>query len=100
MNPDANQMHGIIAAIIGFYMVFFVIAMAAIILPFWFILKKAGFPPLLSLINIVPLGTLILLYIVAFGEWKVIPAPQAACPRRIRPTPPATAAAASSLRRY
>jgi hypothetical protein len=76
MNPDAQQMHGIIAAVIGFYLIFFVILEAVIIIPFWFILKKAGFSPWLSLINIVPFGTLILLYILAFGEWKVIPAPQ------------------------
>jgi hypothetical protein len=68
-------MHGIIAAVIGFYLVFFVIIMAAIILPFWLILKKAGFSPWLSLLNIVPMGTIILLYVLAFAEWKVIPAP-------------------------
>jgi hypothetical protein len=76
MNPDAQQMHGIIAAVIGFYLIFFVILEAIIIVPFWFILKKAGFSPWLSLINIVPFGTLILLYILAFAEWKVMPAPQ------------------------
>ncbi len=59
--------------------VFFVIP--AIILgfiPFWFICKKAGFPPLLSLLNLVPcgLGTLILVYVLAFADWKVRPAQQ------------------------
>ena len=88
MNPDANQMHGIVAAIIGFYMVFFVIIMAAIILPFWFILKKAGFSPWLSLVNIFPLGTMVLLYILAFAEWKVIPAPQMAWQPPYPPYPP------------
>jgi RsiW-degrading membrane proteinase PrsW (M82 family) len=88
MNPDANQMHSIIAAIIGFYMVFFVVLMAIVILPFWFILKKAGFSPWLSLINVVPLGTLILLYIVAFGEWRVIPVPPVAWQPPYPPYPP------------
>ena len=68
MNPDAHQMHGIIAAVIAFYFVFLVIVMAAVIIPFWFILKKAGFSPWLAFINLVPLGTLILLYILAFAE--------------------------------
>ena len=47
-------------------------------IPFWFICKKAGFSPLLSLLNFVPfgLGTLFLLYLLAFAEWKVTPAAQ------------------------
>jgi hypothetical protein len=78
MNSDPAQLHGIIAAIMGFYLVLWVVIMAAIILPFWFILKKAGFTPWLSLINIVPFGTPVLIYILAFAQWKVIPAPQMA----------------------
>lgn len=47
-------------------------------IPFWFICKKAGFSPLLSLLNFVPfgLGTLILVYVLAFAEWHVKPVPQ------------------------
>lgn len=78
MFADPQQLNGIIAAVIGFYFIFLVILLAIVIIPFWFILKKAGFSPWLSLINIVPLGTLILLYVVAFAEWKVIPAAQMA----------------------
>ena len=74
---DPSDMSGgILAAIIGGYLVFIVVLMAIIIIPFWFILKKAGFSPWLALINIVPFGTLILLYVLAFATWKVIPAPQ------------------------
>jgi len=68
--------------------VFFVILMAVVILPFWFILKRAGFSSWLSLINIVPFGTLILLYILAFAEWTVIPAPPSAWPAPYPPQPP------------
>lgn len=75
MNSDQNAA-GIIAAIAGVYLVFFLVFMAIIIVPFWFILKRAGFSAWLSLINLVPFGTLILLYILAFAEWKVTPAPQ------------------------
>ena len=74
--PNPNQMVGILAAVAGFYAVLYVIQAAIFMVPAWFIAKKAGFSPWLSLINIVPLGTLILLYVVAFSEWKVIPAPQ------------------------
>lgn len=73
---DPQQAGGIIAAIVGFYLIFFVVFLAIIIIPFWFILKRAGFSSWLSLLNIVPFGTLILLYVLAFAEWKVIPAPQ------------------------
>jgi len=56
-----------------------VIAIVILIIPFWFILKKAGFSPWLSLVCLIPsLGTLILLYVLAFAQWKVVPAPQMA----------------------
>ena len=51
--------------------------MAIVILPFWFICKKAGFSPWLALLNIIPFGNLILIYVLAFAEWKVVPVPQA-----------------------
>ena len=86
---DSQQMGGILAAIVGFYFVFFVVIMAIIIVPFWFILKKAGFSPWLSLLNIIPpFGTLILLYVVAFAEWKVLPAPPIAFQPPYPPQPP------------
>jgi ABC-type transport system involved in cytochrome c biogenesis permease subunit len=88
MHGDQQQVNGIIAAIAGFYLIFMVVIMTAIIVPFWFILKKAGFSPWLSFINIVPFGTLILLYVLAFAEWKVIPAPQLAWPPPYPPQPP------------
>jgi ATP-dependent Zn protease len=43
-------------------------------LPFWVIFKKAGFPPALSILMLVPLVNLIALYLVAFSEWKSSPA--------------------------
>jgi hypothetical protein len=52
------------------------IGLAVVIVPFWFILKKAGFSPWLSLLNAVPAGNLVLLYVLAFAEWKVPPPPQ------------------------
>lgn len=88
MNGDSQNMAGILAAVLGFYLVIFVIMLVVIIVPTWFICKKAGFSPWLSLLNIVPtFGTLVLLYILAFAEWKVIPAPVQAW---IPPQPPYT----------
>ena len=88
MNPDSQQMGGMLAAFIGIYLVFIAVAITIVIIPFWFILKKAGFSPWLALINIVPLGTIILLYVIAFAEWKVIPAPQMAFHPPYPPQPP------------
>jgi hypothetical protein len=48
------------------------IVIIILMIPFWFICKKAGFSPWLSLLCIIPsLGTLVLLYVLAFAEWKV-----------------------------
>jgi hypothetical protein len=38
--------------------------------PLWYICKKAGFSPWLTLLNCIPLGTPVLLYLLAFAEWK------------------------------
>ena len=43
---------------------------ALAILPYWKIFGKAGFPPAISLLMFVPLANLIVLYYVAFTDWK------------------------------
>ncbi len=42
-----------------------------IIVPFWKIFSKAGFPPWLSILMLVPLANLLLLFFLAFAEWPV-----------------------------
>jgi hypothetical protein len=61
------------------------ICILLVMIPTWFICKKAGFSPWLSLLVFVPMGGLVLLYILAFADWKVMPVPQTAY---IPPTPP------------
>jgi hypothetical protein len=41
-----------------------------VVVPYWQIFKKAGFPPVLSFLVLVPLVNLIVLYYVAFSDWK------------------------------
>jgi hypothetical protein len=72
---DTTQAQHIAMAMMAIFPIIFLIGTLIVVLPFWFICKKAGFSPWLSLINIVPLGTLVLLYVLAFAEWKVVPAP-------------------------
>lgn len=74
--PDPEQMRKIAMVFLGVMPIFIVVALAVVILPFWFICKKAGFSPWLSLLNIVPLGGMILIYVLAFADWKVMPVPQ------------------------
>jgi hypothetical protein len=55
--------HLMLLSIIGFFVGLLVL------LPFWQIFKKAGFPPALSLLTMVPFLGTIVLYVVAFSEW-------------------------------
>jgi len=75
MQGDSQNVGAIIAAVIGVYIVIYLIQAIAFIVPTWFISKKAGFSPWLSLLCLFPLTGLILLYVLAFTEWKVVPAP-------------------------
>jgi hypothetical protein len=88
--PDMAQVQRLAVTMLAIMPFVILIGLAIVIIPFWFICKKAGFSPWLSLLNIVPFGSLILCYVLAFAEWKVVPAaapvftPQAPYP----PQPP------------
>jgi len=76
MQTDSQQMSAILAAVAGFYLVLYLVQAAIFMIPTWFISKKAGMSPWLSLLCLFPLTGVILLYILAFSEWRVVPAPQ------------------------
>lgn len=42
------------------------------VMPFWFICKKAGLSPWLSLLMIVPFGALVLPFLLAFIDWPAL----------------------------
>jgi hypothetical protein len=87
INPEMTR--HIAMVILTLIPIIIVVVIAILMIPCWIILKKAGFTPWLALLCIVPsLGTLVLLYVLAFAQWKVVPAPQAAWPP-IPPPPPA-----------
>ena len=75
--PDPAMVQRVILTMLPFVFLFILVALAIVIIPFWFICKKAGFSPWLSLLNIIPLRNLILIYVLAFSDWRVVPAPQA-----------------------
>jgi hypothetical protein len=91
MQQNPEQMMHIVAAVLGIYFVIFLIAITVIIIPTWFICKKAGFSPWLAFIVAIPFGGLVLLYVLAFAEWKVVPIQQAYLPPYPQPPsfPPA-----------
>lgn len=87
--PDPAQIMQMMTAMAAFFVVFYVVGVAIIMVPCWFICKKAGFSPWLSLLCIVPtLGTLVLFYILAFADWKVMPAPVQGWAPPYPPQPP------------
>jgi hypothetical protein len=43
------------------------------LIPYWVIFKKAGFSKWLSLLVIIPLVSLIVLYVIAFSQWRGAP---------------------------
>ena len=95
--PSADDISHMLVAMMAILPLIILICLAIIIIPFWFICKKAGFSPWLSLLCIVPsLGILILLYVLAFAEWKVVPVqpmgypspyPQPPAPPQLPPQP-------------
>jgi hypothetical protein len=85
--PDSATTHRIAALILVAIPIAIVVFYAIIMVPFWFICKKAGFSPWLSLLNLIPVGGLILLYVLAFADWNVVPAPQAALQPPYQPPP-------------
>jgi hypothetical protein len=85
--PDLSILHGVLAFLLPLLLAICIVVAIIVILPFWFICKKAGFSPWLSLLNLIPFGNLILIYVLAFAGWKVIPAPQFGYPP-LPPQPP------------
>jgi hypothetical protein len=73
-SDSTQQIQQVMMMMIPIILIVSIVGLAIIVIPFWFICKKAGFSPWLTLLNIIPLGNLVLIYVLAFGEWKVAPA--------------------------
>jgi hypothetical protein len=89
--PNPEVMKEIMMMIVPIMLIGYLLVVALLMVPCWFICKKAGFSPWLSLLCIVAsLGTLVLLYVLAFSQWKVVPAPQMGYlpPQPYPPQPP------------
>jgi hypothetical protein len=91
-DQQAKAMGGMIAGMMGFFLIFGLVVVAFFVFLFWRIFVKAGMGGPLALIVLFPgLGQIIALCILAFGEWKVVPVPTASpyLPPSYPPPPPA-----------
>ena len=90
--PNPEVIGRMMMMMVPILFILFIVGVALVMIPCWFILKKAGFSPWLALLCLFPtLGTLVLLYVLAFAEWKVVPAPRPAMwqpPPNYPPPPP------------
>ena len=67
---DATTIIRIVAGLI------FLVMLPVVVIPYWKIFSKAGFSGWLSLLIFLPFVNLIVLYIVAFSDWKTTSKPQ------------------------
>ncbi len=76
MDPQQQQHMATMMASMGIFFLFFgLLVSAVLIFLFWRIFTKAGLAGPLSLLVLVPgIGALIVLCILAFSEWRVVPA--------------------------
>jgi hypothetical protein len=51
-------------------LIFLLVAALIVIIPYWKIFGKAGFPRIFGLFMIIPLVNLILIYVLAFSQWR------------------------------
>ena len=76
MDPNSMGIDPHLAYLMPFVGMFVIISTIIYIIPFWMIFKKAGFSPWLALLLFVPLANMIILYVLAFSQWKVVPVAQ------------------------
>jgi hypothetical protein len=88
--PNPAQIQHMVLAMMAVVPFIIMVTLVVVLIPTWFICKKAGFSPWLSLLTLIPFGGLILLYVLAFAEWKTVPVQQVAWgpPVPQPPTPP------------
>ncbi len=72
----ANWMAGMGAGVFLFIILIAFAILAFFIYLFWRVFTKAGLSGPLSLLVLVPFGPIIVLCILAFSEWKVVPVNQ------------------------
>jgi uncharacterized membrane protein YhaH (DUF805 family) len=80
MDPQQQQQFGsMMAGFVGVIVIFGLIFLACLIFLLWRIFTKAGLAGALSLLILIPgIGSLVVLCVLAFADWKVVPVQTAA----------------------
>jgi hypothetical protein len=74
--PDPAQVQHMMLAMMTIMPLIGLVATVLMVIPFWQIFKKAGMSGAMSLLMIVPLVNVVMLYVLAFSRWKVMPVPE------------------------
>jgi uncharacterized membrane protein len=69
--PDPTAVMAGLAAMSGVILIIALVSVAFTVLIYYFIFKKTGMNPWLSLLMLVPLANFVMLLILAFSEWPV-----------------------------
>jgi len=86
---DTQQTQQMAAGLVGIFVLVGLIFLAFFLFLLWRIFNKAGLSPWLSLLVLVPFGPIVVLCVLAFADWKVMPAPVAQLyPPNYPPPPP------------
>ncbi len=56
-------------AVIGLHLIWMLVVAAIVVVPFWRICIRVGYPGALGLLIVVPLVNLVFLYVLAFSRW-------------------------------
>ena len=92
MDPNQQQhIQGLVAGMGVFFMFFMLLVFAFLIFCFWRIFTKAGLAAPLAFLVLIPgIGSIVVLCILAFARWNVVPAPPqyGALPPGYPPYPP------------
>ena len=64
-----------------FFLVAIPLTLILVVLPFWKICSKAGFPGALSLLMLVPVANVVLPFYLAFAKWPALGEPKEAAPK-------------------
>lgn len=72
-DKEVEKMFAFIPGLPGhFEMLILIIMVALVIVPFWRIFSKAGFPGALSVLMLVPFVNLIMIFFLAFADWPAL----------------------------
>lgn len=62
----------------GPHLLWMLLMLVVVVVPFWRICVKAGYSGLWSLLAVVPLANLVFLYVLAFSDWPSLRTPPTA----------------------